>query len=728
MLLVLASCGSSSSTNVTAPTTAQCAVTLTSNSLNMGATGGDGALTIDVNRECSWTAKPDVDWITLTSTGTGQGGATVNFRVAANPGASSRRGGIGVNDRRVDVTQAGAPCTYSLSRTDDAIDAAGGRRTILVTAGPSCAWTAKSNAAWITVSAGASGTGSGSVTIDVAQNTGLERSGTVVIAGQIYTLLQTAAGAPGPDCTFSLSSASQSVGAAGGQVSLTVLAGGGCGWTATSHAPWLTISAGASGAGDGAVQITVAANGSSAARTGTATIAGQTFTINQSGLSSTPCTFSLSATSQSVGASSTTSSVNVITDTTCAWSATANVPWLSITAGAPGTGNGTVQFTVAANTDSTSRQGTLTVAGQTFTVTQSGASATPCTYSLSATTQSVGASSTTGSVGVTTGTSCAWSASANVPWLSITAGASGTGNGTVQFTVAANTDPAPRAGTLTVAGQTFTVKQAAGSVSCAYSLSSTSVSAPAAAGSSSVDITTTSSCAWTAAANASWLAVTSAASGTGNATVSFSIAENTDTSPRSGTLTIAGQTVTVNQAAAAPPTCSYTVAPLTIPAGSGAGSSSVAVTTTSTCTWTATSNDSWLTLTGATSGTGNGTVAIGIGANPDPSSRSGTLTVAGQTVTVNQDPAPCTFSLSDTTLSIVAAGEDKTIHVTASSSSCGWTASSDQPSWMIITSGASGTGSGDVVVHFDANTDPTQRTGTLTIGGHTVSVTQDAGP
>jgi len=120
-------------------------------------------------------------------------------------------------------------------------------------------------------------------------------------------------------------------------------------------------------------------------------------------------------------------------------------------------------------------------------------------------------------------------------------------------------------------------------------------------------------------------------------------------------------------------------------------------------------------------------VPIGIAANPDPASRSGTLTVAGQTVTVNQDPAPCTFSLSDTTLSIVAAGDDKTIHVTASSASCAWTASSDM-SWMTITSGATGTGSGDVVVHFDANPDTSPRTGTLTIGGHTVSVTQDAGP
>ena len=688
----------------------------------MGASGGDGALTIAVNRECAWTAKPDVDWITLTSTATGQGSATVTFRIGANPAASTRRGGIAVNDRRVDVTQAGAPCTYSLSRTNDAIDATGGRRTILVTGGPSCAWTAKSNVPWITVSAGASGTGNGTVTIDVAPNTGLERSGTVAIAGQIYTLSQTAAGAPGPACTFSLSSMSQSVGAAGGPIPLTVLAGGGCQWTAASHAPWLAITAGASGAGDGTVEITVAANSASAARTGTATIAGQMFTVNQSGVSSTPCTYSLSADSQSVGASSTTGSVNVTTDTGCAWSATANVPWLSITAGASGTGNGTVQFSVAANTDPTSRAGTLTVAGQTFTVNQAAAPVS-CSYSLSAASQSVSASSTTGSVDVTTATSCAWSATANVAWLSVTAGASGTGNGTVQFSVAANTDPTSRAGTLTVAGQTFTVNQAA--APCSFSLSSTTVSALAAAGSGSVDITTASSCAWTAVANASWLTLTSAASGTGNATVLFSIAENADTSPRSGTLTIAGQTVTVDQAAAA--SCSFAVAPLTISAGPESGSSSTEVTTTSSCSWTATSKDSWLTLTGATGGTGSGTVAIGIDANPDPSPRSGTLLVAEHTVTVNQDPAPCTFSLSDTTLSIVAAGDDKTVHVTASNASCGWTASSDV-SWMTITSGATGTGSGDVVVHFDANPDQSQRTGTLTIGGHSVSVTQEAGP
>jgi len=460
MLCVLASCSSSSSTNVTAPTSAQCAVTLASNSLNMGASGGDGALSVSINRECSWNAKPDADWITLTSAATGQGGATVTFRVGANSTSSTRSGGIAVNDRRVDILQAGSSCTYSLGRTDDAISATGGKRTILVTAGPSCAWTANSNAAWITISAGASGTGSASVTIDVAPNPGLARSGTVGIAGQTYRLSQAAAGAPAPGCTFSLSSTSQSVAAAGGPISLTVLAGSGCEWTATSDASWLTITAGASGAGDGVVRITAAANGSSAQRTGTATIAGQTFTVTQSGTSSMPCTYSLSASSQSVSASSTTGSVNLLTATGCAWSATANVPWLSITAGASGTGNGTVQFSVAANSNTTPRAGTLTVGGLTFTVSQAAAAAPTCSITLSESALSVGPQKADRSVNVTASSqSCAWTASSDVPWMTIKGAASGTGNGTVGVHIDANPDHAPRTGTLTVSGQTVTVTQ-----------------------------------------------------------------------------------------------------------------------------------------------------------------------------------------------------------------------------------------------------------------------------
>jgi hypothetical protein len=83
-----------------------------------------------------------------------------------------------------------------------------------------------------------------------------------------------------------------------------------------------------------------------------------------------------------------------------------------------------------------------------------------CTYSITPTTVSPSAAATTGSVSVTAGTGCTWTATSNAAWLTITSGSSGSGNGTVNYSVAANTG-AVRSGTLTIATKTFTVTQAA---------------------------------------------------------------------------------------------------------------------------------------------------------------------------------------------------------------------------------------------------------------------------
>ena len=47
----------------------------------------------------------------------------------------------------------------------------------------------------------------------------------------------------------------------------------------------------------------------------------------------------------------------------------------------------------------------------------------------------------------------------NVPWVAITSEASGTASATIQFAVQANGTGAPRSGTLTIGGQTFTISQ-----------------------------------------------------------------------------------------------------------------------------------------------------------------------------------------------------------------------------------------------------------------------------
>jgi hypothetical protein len=69
------------------------------------------------------------------------------------------------------------------------------------------------------------------------------------------------------------------------------------------------------------------------------------------------------------------------------------------------------------------------------------------------------AGSGSGFVNVTAGAGCPWTAASNAAWITVTGGASGTGDGAVQFAVEANATGAPRNGTMTIAGLTFTVNQ-----------------------------------------------------------------------------------------------------------------------------------------------------------------------------------------------------------------------------------------------------------------------------
>jgi len=112
------------------------------------------------------------------------------------------------------------------------------------------------------------------------------------------------------------------------------------------------------------------------------------------------CSFVLSPVSQSYTASGGTGSVSVSTASSCGWTAASSASWLTVTAGAGGTGPASVSFSVAANTGSTSRTATLAVGGQVFTVTQSGAVGS---YSISASAGSGGTISPLGTSSVANG-------------------------------------------------------------------------------------------------------------------------------------------------------------------------------------------------------------------------------------------------------------------------------------------------------------------------------------
>ena len=65
---------------------------------------------------------------------------------------------------------------------------------------------------------------------------------------------------------------------------------------------------------------------------------------------------------------------------------------------------------------------------------------------------------------VTTSSGCSWTASnGGASWITITSGGSGTGSGTVYYSITANTGTSGRSANMTIAGQNFSVAQSAGS-------------------------------------------------------------------------------------------------------------------------------------------------------------------------------------------------------------------------------------------------------------------------
>ncbi|MEW6333237.1 MAG: BACON domain-containing protein [Thermodesulfobacteriota bacterium] len=87
-------------------------------------------------------------------------------------------------------------------------------------------------------------------------------------------------------CSYALSPAGKAFDSEGGAGRISVAATGNCTWRAVSSAPaWLTVTSGASGAGNGTVGYRVAPN-TGVSRSGTVTVAGRTFTVDQT---ASPC-------------------------------------------------------------------------------------------------------------------------------------------------------------------------------------------------------------------------------------------------------------------------------------------------------------------------------------------------------------------------------------------------------------------------------------------------------
>jgi hypothetical protein len=362
-------------------------------------------------------------------------------------------------------------CQVALAASSSSIGPDGGMGTVTITTAPECPWDVSTPANWLSGLSPTSGQGTSTVEFRVAPNPlPSSREAEIVVNDNRVRVSQQAA-----PCRFELRPSSFTIDARGGTREVAVSTLSGCSWTIATDANWISFATRVTGSGAETVRVTIAPNPFDERRIGTIILGNQRSTVTQTGEAETPevpagpgpgpgpaCTYLVGSSNAVIAATGGTGTVAVSAGTGCAWTASSNAAWVTVTSGASGSANGSVTFSVAANTGD-ARSGTLTIAGQSFTVTQAGAAVPPpppvsCTYSISPTSVSISGSAT-GTVAVSTGSGCAWTASSNEDWITVTSGANGTGSGSVEYSAAAPRGKNDRTGNVTIAGHTFTIVQ-----------------------------------------------------------------------------------------------------------------------------------------------------------------------------------------------------------------------------------------------------------------------------
>ncbi len=169
---------------------------------------------------------------------------------------------------------------------------------------------------------------------------------------------------------------------------------------------------------------------------------------------------------------------------------------------------------------------------------------------------------------------------------------------------------------------------------CNFTLNPTAQAFPTVGGSGSFAINMPSNCSWTAAATSGFLTVNSAANGDGNGTILFSVAQNFG-GARSGTIDVSNGVLTRSFQVQQPSGCPTSLGQTAVNFSAAGGSGNVSVTAGGVCNYLATSDANWVQITSPTQ-SGNGTITFNVQPNPSANSRSATVTVSGQTFTVNQ--------------------------------------------------------------------------------------------
>ena len=479
-----------------------------------------------------WELKGLPDWITASAT-SGQGAATITLTAQENKSADESRAAIITFQSTASDYQYSKDIAISqpaaepyITPSEEALNYLPKGESKSITILANVDWTIENSANWLTVSKD----GNEQLHITATENVGITRKATIYLkrtstAATLATITVTQAEAGVTGNTEEIQ-----IPVDGKEYTTNIHAE--ASWTAyTSDEAWITVAPTSGIAGDATLTITVLSNNSTSSRSGgvyvkIGAVHKLWMPIKQDGITFTPSVSTIDLNS-TIEPSSFTVNANT------SWTVVSKPDWLTISPLIGAQGETTLTVTPQDNPNTSERNGTIIIGREGFsgnksiTVKQAGKTFNQLTAQMDF-------PNTASKQSLTIETNGSWTASTTESWIHLNP-MSGDNRGTLEVSVDANSAKDERQGTVSVTvgatTQKVAIVQAGRYIKISYDDQITK-STP-----STILLNLSSNTDWTASSGVDWLTV-EPQQGSGDATLTISIADNPSIKARTGSLTI----------------------------------------------------------------------------------------------------------------------------------------------------------------------------------------------
>ena len=500
---------------------------------------------VTVVSNIQWNVTCEANWVTLSPVNGNNGSSTVSISVAANATTSARKATVKFANseynviKEVVVNQAAFTPSLSVSETSISTTTVGATKQVDIDSNIS--WSATCEADWVTLSPSNGSKGASTLKVAIAANTTTTARATVVrVSNSEYNVtkeIEVRQSAFEPSLEVSETTISATISAATKQVNID----SNISWSATCEADWVTLSPASSSKGVNILEVTIAANATTSARTAVVRVSNSEYNVTKEievRQSAFEPSLEVSETAISATISAATKQVNI--DSNISWSATCEADWVTLSPSNGSKGASTLKVAIAANTTTTARATVVRVSNSEYNVTKEisiNQAAFEPSLEVSEAYISTTVDGETKPVVVTS--NIPWSATCEADWVTLIPGSSSM-SATLNIAIAVNATTSARTATVLVVNSEYgitkeiTINQSA--FEPTVEVSENYLSTVAAGEIKQVAVT--SNVAWSATCEADWITISPTEGTAGTATLNIDVVANALTTERTATVKV----------------------------------------------------------------------------------------------------------------------------------------------------------------------------------------------